>query len=167
GHTFSAAQGYNLRIEQPVPGSSESVQYWQTDDIIDLEFRIQGEESAGGPEADEIAAAIGVTGDPRPTIATYLAESGLTVKSTVYIAPAGGVHETSLSAKTFAAFARAAKEKIREACQQHNPRRIHLFYFGPLGLAVLLGQKLNGLVDVQCYERSKTKGYAPSCVLPA
>jgi hypothetical protein len=32
---------------------------------------------------------------------------------------------------------------------------------------VLLGQKLNGLADIQCYERDKTNGYVPSCRLPA
>ncbi|MGH8703153.1 MAG: SAVED domain-containing protein [Burkholderiales bacterium] len=44
---------------------------------------------------------------------------------------------------------------------------MHLFFFGPFGLAVLLGQKLNGLADIQCYERSKAPGYTPSCRLPA
>lgn len=168
GYVFSAAEGYNIRIEQPTPGSSDALQYWQTDDLVDPKLRVHTEQAAGqAGNAEDIGVAIGVTGDPRPNVETFLANSGLDLKAIVYITPIDGAHETSLNAKTVAAFARAAKEHIRTACQKQHPRRIHLFYFGPLGLAVLLGQKLNGLVDIQCYERSKTKGYARSCVLPA
>jgi hypothetical protein len=72
-----------------------------------------------------------------------------------------------VDAQTVGALAAAVKREIRRACNRYTPRVIHLFYFGPLGLAVLLGQKLNGLADIQCYERSKTSGYTPSCRLPA
>ena len=54
---------------------------------------------------------------------------------------------------------------MRRFADRHEAGLIHFFFFGPLGLAVLLGQKFNGLPDIQCYERNKIDGYGPSCRL--
>ena len=97
----------------------------------------------------------------------YLNQTDLKIRAFLYLQPFGGLSATSVDDRTVGAFASAAKREIRRACNRYQPRLIHLFYLGPLGLAVLLGQKLNGLADIQCYERSKTTGYTPSCRLPA
>jgi hypothetical protein len=168
GNTFSAAEGYNIRIEQPSPGSPRPLQYWETDGAIRSKVVVETQERAGNPEASDILVGIGVTGDPAPAVDQFLGVSDLVVKAQLYLFPKAGSSETSMDEGTVNGFAKTVKERIREYCGRYTPIRIHLFYFGPLGLAVLLGQKLNGLgADVQCYERSKSLGYTPSCLLPA
>lgn len=168
GNTFSAAEGYNIRVEQPSPGSPHPLQYWETDAVIRSEIAIEARERVGDADAADILIGIGVTDDPAPAVDQFLRASNLGVKAHLHIFPKAGASETSLDEGTVNSFARIAKERIREFSNRHAPKRIHLFYLGPFGLAVLLGQKLNGLgTDVQCYERNKSSGYRPSCLLPA
>jgi SMODS-associated and fused to various effectors sensor domain len=167
GHAFAEAAGYSIRIQQPSPGAAEPIQHWETDAQADPKYQIGCDEVDGDPAGYELVVGIGVTDDPRPKVEHYLAQTNLKVRAAMYLRPSGGASATSVDATTVGAFASAAKREIRRACNSHQPRLIHLFYFGPLGLAVLLGPKLNGLADIQCYERSKTTGYTPSCRLPA
>jgi hypothetical protein len=167
GHAFAEAAGYSIRIQQPSPGAAESIQHWETDAQTDPAHQIGCDEVDGDPVGDDLVVGIGVTDDPRPKVEHYLTKTDLKTRAALYLRPSGGPSATSVDAQTVGAFASAVKREIRRACNRYQPRVIHLFYFGPLGLAVLLGQKLNGLADIQCYERSKTAGYTPSCRLPA
>jgi len=167
GHTFAEAAGYSIRVEQPTPGASEAVQYWETDTPIEGHEPLASTEVAGDPEAKDVLVAIGVTDDSRPRVEQYLAQASAKIRAALYLSPASGPSPTSVSARTAPAFAATVKREIRGLCNRHLPQTVHLFFFGPLGLAVLLGQKLNGLADIQCYEHVKTGGYAPSCRLHA
>lgn len=167
GHVFAEAAGYSIRVQQLSPGAPEATQYWETDARADAGYRIESHELDGDPAGEDVVVGIGVTDDPRPKIEHYVAEVDLKIRGAIYLQPSGGPSATSLDAETVGAFAAAVKREIRRVCNRYSPRVIHLFYLGPLGLAVLLGQKLNGLADVQCYERNKTTGYTPSCRLPA
>ena len=60
--------------------------------------------------------------------------------------------------------AAAAKDLIKEMIHKYNAKKIHLFYFGPSGLAVFLGQKITSLGAFQLYE-FQDPGYKPSCLL--
>lgn len=167
GHTFAEAAGYSIRIQQPSPGAAEPIQHWETDAHADQSYQLGYDELDGDPASHDLVVGIGVTDDPRPKVEHYLAQTDLAVRAALYLRPSGGASATSVDATTVGAIAAAAKREIRRVCNRYQPRLIHLFYLGPLGLAVLLGQKLNGLADIQCYERSKTTGYTPSCRLPA
>lgn len=167
GHAFAEAAGYSIRVEQPSPGASEAVQYWETDTPIEADEPLARAEVEGDREAEDVLVAIGVTDDPRPRVEQYLTQSGASVRAVLYLSPISGPSATSISTRTAPAFAAAVKREIRALCNKHLPQTVHLFYFGPLGLAVLLGQKLNGLADIQCYEHVKAGGYAPSCRLHA
>ena len=167
GHAFAEAAGYSIRIQQPSPGASAAVQYWETDSPVAGDYRLDVHEFDGDPAGQDILVGIGITDDPRAKVEHYLVHVGLGVRASVYLYPPGGPSATSVDERTAGACAAALKREIRRMCDRYAPRVIHLFYFGPLGLAVLLGQKLNGLADIQCYERNKTTGYTPSCRLPA
>jgi hypothetical protein len=167
GHTFAEAAGYSIIVEQPSPGAAGSIQYWRTDSpAVSLE-PLERSEIENEAVSDEVVVAIGITDDPRPKVERYLVGAGLTVRASLYLYPPGGAGPTSVSDHTAAALGAALKREIRRFADRHAARVVHLFYYGPLGLAVLLGQKLNGLPDVQCYERDKADGYTPSCRLPA
>jgi hypothetical protein len=167
GHAFAEAAGYSIRVQQPSPGAAEPIQHWETDAQADPAYQIGCDEVDADPAGEDLVVGIGVTDDPRPKVDLYLTQTNLKIRAAVYLRPSGGPSAMSVDAQTVGAFASAVKREIRRACNRYQLRIIHLFYFGPLGLAVLLGQKLNGLADIQCYERSRTAGYTPSCRLPA
>jgi hypothetical protein len=167
GHAFAEAAGYSIRIQQPSPGAAEAVQYWETNGQADPAYRIDTRNVGGVASCQDLVVGIGVTDDPRPKVEHYLAKTDLKICAAIYLQPLRGPSATSIDAQTVGAFASAVKREIRRACNRYSPRLIHIFYLGPLGLALLLGQKLNGLADIQCYERSKSTGYIPSCRLPA
>lgn len=167
GHSFTEATGYSITVQQPSPGAGGGIQYWGTDSASTGPERLEVHEVEGEVAGDEVAVGIGVTDDARPKVVRYLGRAGLKVRASLYLYPQGGPGPTSVSERNVGGVALALKREMRRFADRHGARLIHLFYFGPLGLAVLLGQKLNGLADVQCYERDKADGYTPSCRLPA
>jgi hypothetical protein len=73
-----------------------------------------------------------------------------------------------IDCQTALAFALSAKQHIREAVDKYRCDTVHLFYAGPLGLAIFLGRLFNAIdADIQCYEEQNKNGYAPSCLLNA
>lgn len=167
GNTFPEALGYNIQIEQPSPGSSKAIQYWQTDTPDAQDIILTTKVVDGNKEGSEIAIAVGATDDPMPKVEEFLGNSELKIRASLYLYPESGPSDISIDEQTAVGFARAAKKEVRSAISKFSPKLIHLFFFGPLGLAVLLGQKMNGLVNIQCYERSKEHGYVPSCLIQA
>lgn len=167
GNAFPEALGYNIQIEQPSPGSAKAVQYWQTDTPDALDIKLTHKMVEERPEGTDLVVAIGATDDPKPKVEEFLKNVNLNVRASLYLYPQAGSSDISIDEQSAVGFARAAKKEMRSVVSQFSPRLIHLFFFGPLGLAVLLGQKLNGLVDIQCYERSKEQAYVPSCLIKA
>jgi hypothetical protein len=167
GHVFAEALGYSLRVQQPTPGATGAIQYWRTDSAADGTGQLRIREVDGEGTGDEVAVGIGITDDPQPKVEQYLGQTGLRVRASLYLSPRDGSSPTSVDQGNVGSIATALKREIRQFTDRRGTRLIHLFYFGPLGLAVLLGQKLNGLADIQCYERDKALGYTPSCRLPA
>ena len=117
--------------------------------------------------ATDIAIGIGITADPKPTLESFAKGVGLQFSATLYVYPKAGPSVTAVTKETAGSLAALIKDEMRRFISKREPRTIHLFYVGPLGLAVLLGQRLNSLGDIQCYERSRTDGYVPSCRLLA
>jgi len=168
GHAFPETVGYTISVEQPSPGAPGGSQIWRADRIGATEGVLEVREAEGGSaEGDEVAIAIGITDDPRPRVERFLAGTRLKVKATAFLYPRSGASSTMVTAGTVGTVSVALKQEMRRFADRHAARLIHLFYFGPLGRAVLLGQRLNGLGDIQCYERSKTEEYVRSCRLPA
>jgi hypothetical protein len=167
GYAFPEAIGYSIRIQQPSPGAHQAVQYWETDSPVEGNYHLDAQELENDPAGQDLLVGVGITDDPRSKVEQCLAHAGLQIRASLYLYPPGGPSATSVTERTVGACAAAVKREIRRMANRYEPRVIHFFYFGPLGLAVLLGQKLNGLADIQCYERSKSVGYTPSCRLPA
>lgn len=62
-------------------------------------------------------------------------------------------------------YADDAKQQIRKAIDSYGCNVVHLFYAGPLGLAIFVGRLFNAMhADIQCYEEQKV-GYKPTCLL--
>lgn len=166
GHVFAEAAGYTIDLEQPSPSAPGGQEIWRmgqlgTSGLLDVVS------ADGDPNADEVAVGIGVAADPRPAVESFAAASGLPLRASLYLYPMGGPSMAAVNKDTVGSFAIQLKDAMRLFISPHNPRVINLFYVGPLGLAVLLGQRLNGLGTIQCFERSRTDGYVPSCRLLA
>ena len=116
----------------------------------------------GDPEANEIAIGISVTTDARPAVESFVGTFGLRLRASLYLYPQGGPSMTAVNKDTVGGYAVQLKDEMRRFISRHNPHVVNLFFVGPLGLAVLLGQRLNGLGTIQCFERSRTDGYVPS-----
>ena len=61
----------------------------------------------------------------------------------------------------------SAKQLIRDLRNKHGlPARTHLIVAAPAGFAVLLGQALNAVGEVVCYERVAGDSYQEAVTLP-
>ena len=76
------------------------------------------------------------------------------------IAPKNGRYPASIQSPGQAVhLARLVADQIRRARTEHpHLECTHVFLSGPVGLAVLIGQQLNGLGPVQTYEHLQTDG---------
>jgi hypothetical protein len=114
-------------------------------------------------QGEELAVGISVAGDLADEVVEYLRREGTPVSGFVNLLPANGVGRDAISGPTEArGYAQALLDALRSEARG-SPDRIHLFQFGPLGLALLLGHVWNRLPETQLYEDlGAGRGYAPT-----
>ncbi len=98
----------------------------------------------------------------------YLEEIGEKFRACLRLTPHGGTSSDAIpddGGSVAVKYARQAKDFIRTAMDKYQCSHAHLFYAGPLGLAIFLGQYFNDMGEIQCYERRKDSGYQKSCLL--
>lgn len=118
--------------------------------------------------ARDLAVFVSVTGDVEPAVAatTQLPE----FRAVVAIRPDDGAPRRDLTTPGQAThLARLIVHTIREArLRLRTVERTHLFFAGPTGLALLVGQQLNALGPFHIYEHEQTDSvgrYQPAVVL--
>jgi hypothetical protein len=112
-----------------------------------------------------VAVGISVTGSLETDVLSYIGENRSASKI-LFLQPTCDLGRNAFtSAADVAAFARTAKERIREFVKEHRATRLLLFYFGPLSGACFLGHQLNAVCrEIQIME-DQQPGYAPSFLL--
>jgi len=60
---------------------------------------------------------------------------------------------------------REIKDLLSAALSRTGARQLDLFFAGPAFLALFFGHRLNATAAVQCYERTATGQYVPTCRL--
>ena len=95
----------------------------------------------------------------------YISESGSEFKASLQLTPEDGIGEI-ITKESAIGYARGAKRLIRETAKKYGADKVHLFFAGPLGVAIFLGQLLNSMPEVQCYEQKQDGGYQLSCLIP-
>ena len=116
----------------------------------------------------ELLVELNLTTDVGPQVKEYLNESKEKFRSCLRLTPRGGMSSDAIpddGGSVAVKYARQAKDFIRTAMDKYQCSRAHLFYAGPLGLAIFLGQYFNDMGEIQCYERRKDSGYQKSCLL--
>jgi CBASS immunity sensor of nucleotide second messenger signals len=160
GWAFSEVKGYTFEIEQ---GS----EIWQTDIRPNSDRKlIMPEPILLNENADALCVEFSQIADVAPKVDQYIKKSNASFRARLSLLPDKGIG-TRINGSEALAYANEAKQRIRSAVDMYRCSSIHLFYAGPLGLAILFGRLLNSMhADVQCYEEQE-KGYVPACLLQA
>ena len=158
GWVFSRVAGWTIEADQ-------AGRRWRNDapEAADVEV-IETIDDLGGEEGT-LAVGVSITGDLSGDVAAFLAESGSGAEKFLHVRPNLGTGPAAIrSAGDLTAFAHLLRDRMRTALGR-RPRRILLFYFGPLAGAAFIGASLNAVAaEIQIYE-DQNPGYAPSFTL--
>jgi SMODS-associated and fused to various effectors sensor domain len=113
----------------------------------------------------EIAIVFSITSRAIPDVSGYFAANSIPIKKIISIEPENSPGNFSIQNDSEAvSLTSAGKDLIKQMINKYKASKVHLFYFGPAGLAIFLGQKLTSLGAIQLYE-FQDPGYKPSCLL--
>ncbi|MEU3571255.1 SAVED domain-containing protein [Kitasatospora sp. NPDC036755] len=114
-------------------------------------------------QGNDLAVAIAVATDPTDDVMDYLREASLPVARLLVYRPATGSGDNSVpDGRAAAALALGIRDHLRRTCRRYQSAgRIHLFQACPMGLAVLMGHRWNGLRPTTIYE-DLTTTYEPA-----
>jgi hypothetical protein len=116
-------------------------------------------------KGNELAVVFNITGKALTDVADYFKSTTTPLKKIISIQPDSAPGNFSIENDSEAvALASTSKDIIKSMISKYTSKKIHLFYFGPFGLAVFLGQKLTSVGSIQLYE-FQDPGYKPSCLL--
>jgi hypothetical protein len=118
--------------------------------------------------ATALAVLVSVRGNVEPAVVAT--QSTLpSFRAILRLRPQAGEHVVNITDPGQAsAAARLVADEIRRARQVHQViRTTHLFYSGPVGMAMMIGQQLNALGPVQMYEHHQTPDDAVGTYVPA
>ncbi len=114
---------------------------------------------------NEIAFIFNITGKAFDDVVSYLKQSEIALKKIIVIQPSTSPGNLSIKdASEAVSLASAAKDIIKMMVTKYKSNKTHLFYFGPIGLSIFLGQKLTSVGNIQLYEFQEPS-YKPSCLL--
>ena len=158
GAVFSPLAGFDLAWMQPLAGSdpgcwSHSVAPSGTDPSIATTY--------GDPTSNDIVLAIGVSANIEESVADYLRATDTKFRTAMHVMPSDGpvsqgVALTPADGVAIVIAAIDAARRQREDLGMTNAR-LHLFLACPLGMAVLLGQKLNTFGECILYEHDPSE----------
>jgi hypothetical protein len=159
GAIFPHVAGFSFRVEQPTAGR---IHYWRTEaEPSQTRFEVRHSQGESGPN---VVVGLAVSGDGLSDIQGFREAYGF--DALVYCEPSSGTGAASVASEAeLSALAASAKEVIRLARGRFSAHRIHLVYYGPLSLALAIGQHLNALGTIVTYERDSEGGYQPSVTL--
>lgn len=106
-----------------------------------------------------------ITGKALDEVINYFQTNSLPVNKIIAVQPSAqpGTHSIQNDAEAVS-LASASKDILKQMLVTHQAEKTHLFYYGPVGLALFLGQKLSSVGSIQLYEY-QNPGYIPSCLI--
>ena len=114
-------------------------------------------------EGKDIVMVFNITGKALDEVADYLKKEKIQIRQIIQILPQNKPGNLSIESDSDAvSFASAAKDVLKENLVKYKAKKTHLFFYGPLALAIFLGQKLTSVGNIQLYE-FQDPGYKPSC----
>ncbi len=162
GWAFREVKGYTFEFQQ-------GPDTWRSDLQPSPErFLAPWKEPSIDSTANDLCVEISQQADVTNKVDNFIRANRKKFRARVALIPDMCTFGERIDCQTALAFALTAKKLIREAVAEYRCDTVHLFYAGPLGLAIFLGRLFNAMgVDIQCYEEQNENGYAPSCLLDA
>lgn len=154
GHVWRATKGYVLEGEQ-------RGELWSTSGEASTEILLRlNHERQGSVETPDAVLGLGVGRSVQTSVETALEQQGLGW-------PTVCIFETAAEELTAAQARKVAQEivrQMRDLSTRHA--RVHLFFSGPMMLALFIGHRLNALGNIVLYEWSAAQGqYQPTFCL--
>ncbi|MFA6005316.1 MAG: SAVED domain-containing protein [Patescibacteria group bacterium] len=162
GWAFPEVGEYVIEL---LPRLGQKTEPWRTDTSTQRVFNLTSEDCEMYADGSGLAVKFNIVADVTTDLNKYISESGSRFKASLQLTPESGVGET-ITKESAISYARSAKRLIREAVTKYSVDKISLFFAGPLGIAIFLGQLLNAMPEVQCYEQKQDRGYQLSCLIP-
>ena len=160
---FTPLAGFRVSWLQGFAGQEEEVWSVSTgQSSIGVEVR----ETMGDFGSEDMVLALSVSANIESAVGEYLRTEGLRPRTSIHAMPQDGpvLQGRSLSPEDGLAIVLQAVEAVRTSRDNNglSRARLHLFLACPLGMAVVLGQKLNTFAECCLYEHDP-KG-APSYI---
>jgi hypothetical protein len=159
GSAFPVVGGWVFEVPQP-----PSQEIWKTDDSPTPAYSLRAELIDGDSNSADLILVLNVKGEARAEVLDYGANVGLRQKATLVISPPTEGGRAIGGSADAAAYAIAARDTVGEVVKKHGITRTHVFYYGPLALAIFLGQHFSSVGELQLYE-FKAPGYNPAGTL--
>lgn len=158
GYAFPRVGGWAIEVDQ-------NGRRWRNDAPPAEDFDLVTEVEALSGAPDVLAVGVSITGSLVGDVRAYLAEAGDPAGALLLAAPASGTGmEAIRSDGDVTRLVEIMRDAMRAALGR-RPRKVLLFYFGPLSGAAFIGASLNAVApEVQVFE-DQMPGYAPSFTL--
>lgn len=162
GRSFMEPSGIPLTWKQLPKGDEWSLSPLRSDSGFSAELASQD------VSASALAVLVSIRGNVEPAVVA--SQTALPAfRAILRVRPQNGQATAHLeSCEQASHLARLVADQIREARATYpRIRTTHLFYSGPVGVAMMIGQQLNALGPVQLYEHSQTPEDAVGTYVPA
>ncbi len=162
GWAFPEVAGYTIELQ---PRMGQKTAPWRTDVSVEQNFKLNAKDSEIQGNGSGLAVKFNIVADVTGDLNKYISESKTQFKASLELSPKNGIGE-NITKESAIGYVRDAKRLMREVARKYDVDRVHLFFAGPLGVAIFLGQLLNTMPEVQCYELKQDGGYNISCLIP-
>ncbi|MCG8348643.1 MAG: SAVED domain-containing protein [Chloroflexales bacterium] len=168
GYVFRETTGFRLWIEQPTSGADggRDVAWWDSNAPPAPHDALLHEESrTRGKGASDCLIELAISQDTERTVDAWLETTDLPPIQRIVLRPPEGPGRTAVKSGAHAIeLATQIEQCINQVRADHPHGTIHLLGAMPIGLAVLIGMRLNRRGPIQCYEFYQNS-YLPSCRL--
>lgn len=104
-------------------------------------------------KGNDIAIAVGLTGDPTSAVERFLREGDVPVGRLLVLGPEDEPSPTAVPSDAWAmGWTRAARDQLRSTVDEMGATHVHLFLLCPASIALMLGHQWNVLPQTTVYE---------------
>jgi len=159
GMYFPTVAGWTIEMPQP-PATG----HWRSDAVATPDYDLRLELLGGEKNGTDMVVGLNIRGDGRDDIKRFIDSTGEPTKLFAFLSPANQGARSIAGDRDACAFAQQTRERLNVLAKEHSVRAIRLFFYGPLALAIFLGQQLTAVGEIKLFEY-QDPGYVPSCNL--
>ena len=159
GAVFPTVGGWSFEIPQP-----PAKEAWRSDTPASAAYQLSVEVVDGAREGTDIVLGLNIRGDGRQDVVNYVQSIGNPPRIFAFMSPPSQGAQSIGGAAEAVAFAQAVRENLGQLLKKYGLRQTRIFFYGPLALAVFLGQQLTSVGEIQLFEY-QDPGYVPTCRL--